>query len=223
MPKGLGNTNCKICNKVLGIRNKHGFCESHRSLCPERKKQRSITSSKKWFRDNPGKTRIAMDPETLKLHRSEYLKQYRDTPEFREKAAKWDRERRVKDQNYRIASSLRSRLSKALTGVIKTSSAIQDLGCTISELKLHLESLFQEGMSWGNYGHGLSKWNIDHINPLAGNDLSNPLVQKELSHFSNLQPLWHIDNIVKSNKKGINNVSKQMDVEINEGFCEVRR
>ncbi len=50
-------------------------------------------------------------------------------------------------------------------------------------------------MSFDNYG----KWHIDHIIPLssAGNDL---VKLKELCHYTNLQPLWAIDNIMKRDK-----------------------
>ena len=80
----------------------------------------------------------------------------------------------------------------------KTGSAVKDLGCSIPELKLYLEERFQPGMTWDNYG---SAWHIDHIRPLANYDLSDREVLKQLVHYTNLQPMWAIDNIKKSNKE----------------------
>jgi hypothetical protein len=70
------------------------------------------------------------------------------------------------------------------------------LGCSIAELRLHLESQFQPGMSWNNHG----EWHIDHIRPLAKFNLACPLQLERACHFSNLQPLWAKDNIVKGMK-----------------------
>ena len=72
-------------------------------------------------------------------------------------------------------------------------SAVSDLGCTVSELRSYLEAQFLPGMSWENMG----KWHIDHIKPLAGFDLTNRECFLEACHYTNLQPLWAVDNIRK--------------------------
>lgn len=105
------------------------------------------------------------------------------------------------DVTYRLAINLRSRLYLALKTNAKTGSAVRDLGCSIEELKAHLESCFyprstNEAMSWGNYGRG--GWQIDHIEPLFM--LSNGKTVKELCHYSNLQPLWGEDNLQKRDR-----------------------
>lgn len=69
------------------------------------------------------------------------------------------------------------------------------VGCSYSELKTHLESKFVDGMSWDNQG----KWHIDHKIPLSS--AKNEEEIYKLCHYSNLQPLWAIDNIKKGNKK----------------------
>jgi hypothetical protein len=50
-------------------------------------------------------------------------------------------------------------------------------------------------MTRKNYG----KWHVDHIRPCASFDLTNPKQQQICFHYTNLQPLWAIDNI----KKGV--------------------
>jgi hypothetical protein len=83
----------------------------------------------------------------------------------------------------------------------KSGSAIRDLGCTVEELKKHLETHFQPGMTWDNYG----EWHVDHKIPLSSFDLSNPVEFKKSCHYTNLQPLWALDNIRKSDTlPGIN-------------------
>lgn len=98
--------------------------------------------------------------------------------------------------NYRLITILRKRLLIALKHNQKRGSAVKDLGCTIEEFKVYLESKFQPGMNWSNQG----KWHIDHIIPLSKVDLTNYEEFKKATNYTNLQPLWAIDNIKKSNK-----------------------
>jgi hypothetical protein len=60
-------------------------------------------------------------------------------------------------------------------------------------------------MTWDNWGKGEGKWSIDHIIPLASSNytLSNREDFLKLNHYTNLQPLWDIHNIRKSNKDGV--------------------
>lgn len=94
--------------------------------------------------------------------------------------------------NSKLARSLRSRLKHALKNNQKTGSAVSDLGCSISDFKQHLESKFQFGMNWENYG--TFGWHIDHIKPLSSFDLTNRSQFLEACHFTNLQPLWASEN-----------------------------
>jgi hypothetical protein len=102
------------------------------------------------------------------------------------------------DVQFKLKSTLRSRLNAAIKNNQKIGSAVKDLGCSIEELKIYLESKFQEGMSWDNWS--LKGWHIDHIKPLASFDLTdrNQLIQAY--HYTNLQPLWAKDNMAKSDK-----------------------
>lgn len=69
------------------------------------------------------------------------------------------------------------------------------LGAPIEVVKQHIESKFTEGMNWGNHGKGDGKWHIDHIIPLAVAKTKEELTS--LCHYTNLQPLWGIDNMRK--------------------------
>jgi|DEB0MinimDraft_10_1074344.scaffolds.fasta_scaffold37199_2 hypothetical protein len=77
---------------------------------------------------------------------------------------------------------------------VKKNSTTEDLlGCSFEDAVKHIESLFTEGMSWDNMG----EWHIDHIRPCSSfkkNELHL------MNHYTNLQPLWALDNIRKGNK-----------------------
>ena len=96
----------------------------------------------------------------------------------------------------RIKNALRSRVKEALKNNQKRGSTLDMIGCSVDELKSHIESLFTEGMSWDNWG--FRGWHIDHIKPLSkAKDIDE---MYELCHYTNLQPLWWLDNLTKSNK-----------------------
>jgi hypothetical protein len=103
-----------------------------------------------------------------------------------------------KNVNARLSRSLRSRLKSALRGNYKSGSAVKDLGCSIDELKVYLESKFEPGMSWEN--HGFYGWHIDHIKPLSSFDLTDKEQLLQAVHYTNLQPLWAEDNLSKNDK-----------------------
>jgi len=67
----------------------------------------------------------------------------------------------------------------------------RQLGYTREQLRQHLESQFQEGMDWDNFGTG---WHIDHIKPVSSFKLEE---FKECWSLDNLQPLWAKDNMSK--------------------------
>jgi hypothetical protein len=102
------------------------------------------------------------------------------------------------DIQYKLSINIRGRLNKALKNNYKCGSAVKDLGCTIDELKLYLESKFQEGMSWDNWTK--DGWHIDHIRPLSSFDLTNREEFLQACHYTNLQPLWAKDNFAKKDK-----------------------
>lgn len=132
---------------------------------------------------------------------AEYLRTYRnvDREAFNAKNRKWLQKtqyfttRYKTDIQFKLRHILRSRLNKSVRGECSpVDPAI--LGCSINELKKHLESKFQLNMSWDNYG----KWHIDHIKPLASFNLTEPEQVKIACNYTNLQPLWAEDNIRKS-------------------------
>jgi hypothetical protein len=115
----------------------------------------------------------------------------------KEKRNIYQKNKKNTDVNYRVLCNLRSRLWQAVKKNTKSASTKTLLGCTSDELKIHLENKFTDGMNWDNYGN---EWHIDHIIPCCSFDMSSSDKQKECFHFSNLQPLWALDNMIKGGR-----------------------
>jgi hypothetical protein len=109
-----------------------------------------------------------------------------------------------KGSNLHLRRLLRSRIYNAIVRQSadtarsdrKAMPTMQLVGCTVSELRAHLERQFRPGMRWDNLG----AWHIDHIKPCAAFDLRDPEQQRACFHFTNLQPLWARENLSKSDR-----------------------
>lgn len=102
------------------------------------------------------------------------------------------------DSSFRLMRLLRTRVTNALAGKSKKSAKTTELiGCPWVWAEVHLESLFKPGMTWENHG---PVWHVDHIKPCAAFDLRDPEQQKACFHWSNLQPLFVLENLQKSDK-----------------------
>ena len=133
----------------------------------------------------------------VKSYREENIEKIRDYDRKRRENRKdylnvYFKKRRENDVLFRLSSYLRNRTRKFLSNRSKPTKEI--IGIELGELRLYLESLFCEGMSWDNYG----TWHIDHIIPLSSAKSEDELLK--LCHYTNLQPLFAKDNIIKSNK-----------------------
>jgi hypothetical protein len=67
------------------------------------------------------------------------------------------------------------------------------IGCSFEFFKKHIETQFQQGMSWNNHGD----WHLDHIVPLYVAKTIEELIK--LNHWTNFQPLWAKENLKKNN------------------------
>ena len=108
----------------------------------------------------------------------------------------------------RIVAAMRGRIGQMIRydGIVKEATSMKLLGCTLDAFRAHIEKQFQPGMTWDNYGK--EGWEIDHIIPCSSFDLSIPGSQRVCFNYSNLQPLWHIDNMKKGNKYTRRNIRK---------------
>lgn len=126
-------------------------------------------------------------------------------------------ERAVKDIQFYMQRALRSGLYNAVKlGRMPRKKeyvyALTYLGCEVPEFKSCIESKFTDGMAWENWGKGKGKWQLDHIKPLCSFDLTNQEHLSEVCHHSNIQPLWHDDNMKKGPSLPIGMAAKRVHI-----------
>lgn len=134
--------------------------------------------------------------QSHKQEKAQYDLEYRKNNKDKIKQYKINWREKNKDNIiYKIKRNLRRRIHHVIKDGYKSDTTMNLLGCSIEEFIAHIESLFQDGMSWENYGQ--YGWHIDHIKPCSSFDLSDPEQQKLCFHYSNQRPLWWIDNLKK--------------------------
>lgn len=121
---------------------------------------------------------------------------YKKREKYKEQQYNYERNRYYNNPFFRCKKLTRDRLLTALKRKkwTKKFKFAEYIGCSQEELIKHLESKFTEGMTWENQG----EWHIDHIIPLSSANTEEEMYK--LCHYTNLQPLWALDNIKKSNK-----------------------
>lgn len=102
----------------------------------------------------------------------------------------------MNDPKFVLLKRLRGRIYAALKRGNKSDSTKNLLGCSLDFFKQHIEGQFAEGMSWENMGI----WHLDHIKPCCLFDLTKEEEQRKCFNYTNMQPLWRLDNL----KKGTN-------------------
>jgi hypothetical protein len=111
------------------------------------------------------------------------------------------KERKKIDIGFRILENMRvylyQQLKRAHGGIPikKSQKTIEYIGCTRDELNEHLRKQYKLGMTDENYG----SWHVDHIIPCSLFDLTDFEQAKKCFHYTNLQPLWAVENLKKSN------------------------
>jgi hypothetical protein len=146
-----------------------------------------------------------------KIRSHKYRKKNKD--EIREKNKIYHKNRMMNDIMYRIKVMSRHIIRKSLSkgGYTKRSRTYEILGCSYEEFKIHIENLFMENMNWDNR----DLWDIDHIVPISIAESEYEMLI--LNHYSNLRPLWRIENNYKSDKITLEAESSPIYKEILEG------
>lgn len=177
---GLQNA-CKECRKISNkeYRERNKQCIQ---VYRDDNREKANAASKKW---------IALNPERR-----------------RETRRKWCKKKYHMDPVFKLEKLLRSRINNHLQSVKKLNkssepkkigSPVRDLGCSVDTLISHLEKKFAPGMTWANHG---TRWQIDHIQPLAGFDITDRKQFLEACHYTNMQPLWIEEHRKKTKLEG---------------------
>lgn len=129
------------------------------------------------------------------------------TDEYREKRSEYvssekfksyRRDRYANDVDYKMSVIARSMVSRAiqLVGSEREERSLDANGYSPAELREHLESMFLDGMTWGNYG----EWHIDHKKPVSRMVKDGASKISEINHLSNLIPMWAEHNLDKKDR-----------------------
>lgn len=164
------------------------------SMCKSCRKQNDSTKSVKEYHK-----KYAIDnAERLQKYRHEYNKLNKNHRSNYNK--NWAKNKYNSDIKYKINVTFGHNIWTSLKSMKCNKSWKNLVGYTLTELMEHLESKFQPGMTWDNYG----EWHIDHIIPKSSFNITSIDCDdfKKCWCLENLQPLWAKDNIKKSNKIG---------------------
>ena len=132
---------------------------------------------------------------TFSLEKKRACEQSRDKNAKRIYVAEWKASKRASDPIYRMIEAMRSRLCNLVKSRDETTKEL--IGCSPSQLRRHLESKFNRGMTWANYG---AHWHVDHVLPCSSFDHSDPKQRAQCWHWTNLEPLEAKANLEKSNR-----------------------
>jgi hypothetical protein len=189
------DTQCKICSnayhaeyrlnhsekiKIYGIRTRTKYKEKYKLY-----REKNAIKTKIYKKIYDEKNALALK-EKRKIYNNKH----------KQRRAMLDKNKYWNNLNFRITQNLRTRIRRAIKGQIKTGTSFKLLGCELPFLKLYLQNMFKNGMTWDNYG----EWQIDHIRPCASFNLVKQEEQEKCFHYTNLQPLWALENLKKNNK-----------------------
>ena len=192
-PDGVRNE-CKECVKDIQKKYKEapGFKEKQKEYDKNRYEENRndiLEHKKEYYIDN--KTDILLYKKVYREENKDQIKEWRDNNRDKNSngQAKY-RERHPHIIAWR--SVLYSTLKRLNTS--KQGHTIDMLGYSALQLKEHISSKFQPGMSWDNHG----EWHIDHLRPVT--NFTDTEDVKVVCALDNLQPLWGFDNLSKGNK-----------------------
>lgn len=179
---------CELCLKVASDSQKrfyHGTLKKDPNyilrnrervrVWREKNLEKSLRAREKWAKENPEKLAVI-----LKRADRKYKERHKDDPIFKMK------------------KRIRQMIERIIGGSKKGGGGAEKLvGYKAKELKSHIENLFQDGMTWDNYG---TMWQIDHIAPVSELLRLGIKDPKIINSLDNLRPLWKSDNISKGAK-----------------------
>ena len=175
----------------IGYRKNIDSIREKRQTAAGRSFQRMFT--KRWRDKNPERVKQITRESNEKRRGVGYQKEWRTRNKKR--LALKHKLQMLNDPQYAISRSCRNRVYVAMSRQLaqKSSKTIELTGCTWKFLREYIESKFSFGMTWGNRG----EWHIDHIRPCDSFDLTDVNQQRQCFHYTNLQPLWALDNLRK--------------------------
>ena len=211
---------CQMCGNLFNPEWGKGKKSDAAKYCnDECRKKAGNLWSRNYVNRNPERRKLAANKYARRItkEKGDVWKRGRDRHD------KYITERLKTDPKFALEAKLRMRHIQAIKGQLKTkdrlptnteckeisleitgkklkfSSMFKYWGCTSEELIQHIESQWEEGMSWNNWTP--NGWHIDHIIPMSSFNMLDENQAKKCWHYSNLRPLWANENLKKSNKR----------------------
>lgn len=129
------------------------------------------------------------------------LKRYRSSRDVLLKKYQYDQKyreyKKQTDPIYNLKKRLRSSFKTVFNNkkIRKNYHVLDLLGCSLDFFIKHIESQFDQHMTWEN--KGFYGWHIDHIIPCSTFDFTKEEDLKKCWHYTNLRPLWGTTEIAK--------------------------
>ena len=179
----------------------------------ETNKDKHVARERKYKEENRdlirdrAKERYSENKESERVRMREYYKENKEiciasTKRWMSRnegySAKYALERKKVDPEFKLYGLLRGMVVRVSRLGLKNKKSSYEsiLGYDRIELRNHLESQFQDGMSWDNHG----EWHIDHIIPVSHFIKKGIYDPEKINALENLQPLWAEDNLKKGAK-----------------------
>lgn len=224
-------TNCRECNSLNKKEYKQTLIAKNKALSNEEIYQNFPSGFKQccackkdvpvqeYYRDNSAKFGLlARCPKCLENQadnldptgekRKGYYKKCMSKPESKKKRNEYTNNKRKTNIQFKIKTTLSGRIYGALKSNKKSARTMELIGCSIEFLISHLESQFEDWMTFENHGNskyeGHKTWHIDHIIPCRFYNLEDPEQQKICFNWRNLQPLESKENSSKQDRMEIN-------------------
>lgn len=220
---------CNQCNQEQSLENfykkkggKHGvmavckpcwknqiqiFQQTNRDPISEKSKQRYVNNVDEYSKRN--RENYLKNQELRKEKQRKYntlnkekRKEYNQRPEVKKQQNEYMKRISRSTPEKHLATNIRCSIAMRLkeTDSKKDQKTLDIIGLSSwVEFKEYIESQFTDGMNWDNYGNKIeTDWSIDHVTPIS---LATTLEEvKTLNHYTNLRPMWHLENIKKRDK-----------------------
>jgi hypothetical protein len=196
---------CKSCiNKYFKKYFENNNTKEYKKMYREKNKEKIKETDKKYREENKEKINQKLR-EWRKLNNEKLKEYYEKSKEtnkryiknninkIRERRNNYFRLRKNNDPLFKLSCNLRTLINLSLTnnGYSKNTKSYDIIGISFDELLLHFEGLFENWMSWDNYGKYNGEynygWDIDHKIPLSSAKNEEEIIK--LNHYTNLQPL----------------------------------
>lgn len=196
-----GQRECRVCGEVKALsayRVKNGAPSLRCLACTNAALRDAYAANANGVRDRlieHGKKHRRTHAQLLNDRKRDYVAKNR--AKVTQRQNEWSKARVLVDPMFALKKRIRSLITNAFAsvGCQKNEETQSILGCTFDQFQAHIERQFTPGMSWDLMGRQI---HIDHIRPLATATCEADVVA--LNHFTNLRPMWAVENIAKGAK-----------------------